>query len=108
MYACTVNIYVEDDIEKTYKKLCKKYKIDCEDGFMAGVVIPGELNNYHYLLSKHYVDHNTIGHELHHLVIKIMKDRGITDEESSAWLSGYLNNIIYKSLEKKKLYPFHG
>lgn len=108
MYECTVTIHLEDDLEPLYIKLCQKLKLPYEAGSMAGAVITAQVDHYHFLLSTQHLNHNTIGHELHHLVINIMKDRGIKEEESSAWLSGYLNDLIYKTLEKHKLYPFNG
>lgn len=108
MYDCTVSIIVNDNIAKTYENLCKKFKLKFEPGEMAGAVVTNDVDHYYFLLSTNHLNHNTIGHELHHLVVNMTKDRGITEEESSAWISGYLNDLIYKTLEKNNLYPFNG
>ena len=106
LYDCKVSIVIDDNLEPVYERLCKKFKLKFEPGNMEGAVVTGDMDHYYLLLSLPHLSHNAIGHELHHLVTNIMKDRGIVEEESSAWLSGYLNDLIYKTLENKKLYPF--
>jgi hypothetical protein len=44
-----------------------------------------------------------IGHEIFHAVNTIQRDREITDEESGAWLIGYVSEFVYKFLKKKKI-----
>jgi len=108
IYNCVISIIVEneDDIENSYKRICKKCNMNFEAGNMEGAVISGDMDKYYLLLNKSHLSHNLIGHELYHLLYHILKDRAITDEESSAWISGYLNNLIYKTLERQQLYPF--
>lgn len=107
MYNCKVNIIIDSNIEKHYERLCKKLKLKYEEGNMEGAVLTGDIDVYYLLLSREHLSHNVIGHELHHLVFNIIKDRGISDEEASAWISGHLNEQVYRLMETKKLYPFN-
>jgi hypothetical protein len=40
--------------------------------------------------------------------VRITGDRGISEEEARAWLSGHLSENLYKFLNKKKLQIKHG
>lgn len=48
------------------------------------------------------MDINIVTHETDHLRHFIMEYKGIDDEEASANLSGYLNEIVFKFLRSKK------
>ena len=107
MYGCKVTIIIDADIEKHYTKLCKKFKLKYEEGSMEGAVVSGDMDLYYFLLSANHLSHNVIAHELYHLVFHIIKDRGILDEEASAWIAGHLSEQVYNLIETKKLYPFN-
>ncbi len=84
-----------------YRK--KKYK-DTEDYTDAeGVVVSGIPGETYIVLSQDKLSHNLIGHELHHLTEKIARECMILEEETKAWISGYVAEHIYKTIIKKKL-----
>lgn len=56
---------------------------------------------YFIVLVEDRLSHNLIAHEVYHLGVKIAGDINISDEESVAWLVGYLTEHIYKILEAK-------
>ena len=49
------------------------------------------------------LSHNLLAHEIFHLTHMITKDIDINDEESQAWLNGYLTEQVYKILNKKNI-----
>jgi hypothetical protein len=70
------------------------------EGCVFEMLSPKGVDYYIVLLEK-ALSHNLISHELYHLTNRITKDIEITDEESGAWLSGFLAEKIYKVLQAK-------
>lgn len=109
IYNCDVIIIVTDVLLKEAHKIYKKYNIpdvleeDCE-----GLVVSCDLSKYIIILNDNFLSHNTIAHEVYHVVVSITKDREIKEEEAAAWLAGHLTGVIYKFLEKKNLKVKHG
>jgi hypothetical protein len=104
IYNCKVNFILTNDILKEIKRISKKhnqnFSIDCE---LEGIVFYFDISEYYIIINDSYLTHNTISHEIYHLVIKVTEPRDITDEEAQAWLCGKLTQDIYKFLEKSKI-----
>jgi hypothetical protein len=104
IYDCKVNFILSLDINKDIKRISTKNKqpftIDYE---VEGIVFYFNLSEYFILINDDYLTHNTLAHEIYHLVIKVTEPRDITDEEAQAWLCGKLTQEIYKFLETNKV-----
>lgn len=109
LYNCVLYIRIVDNVKKEIERLYKKYKIKDEfEDEAEGAVVSPNLEICYLLLGRHYITHNTIAHEVFHVSKRITEDRGITDEESQAWLAGHVTGELYKFLDKKKLIVKHG
>jgi hypothetical protein len=108
-YSCKVVVIVTDYVEKEAKRIIKKHKLQDKwgEGEAEGAVLTADLDLYYFLLSGKFLTHNTIAHEIHHVVCRVTSDRGITDEESRSWLSGHVAEFLYKFLDKKMLIVTH-
>jgi hypothetical protein len=110
-YSCVINFIVTDNIARLVRNIYKKNDIDEEysddDGESEGVVIESDISNYYLLIDKRFITHNTIAHEILHVVIKMTESREIYEEESLAWISGHISGAIYKFLDKKGLKVMH-
>jgi len=103
-YNCNVVIIITDNLMAVVNSLYKRLKHkDVFDSEAEGVLITLDIDNYYIVLDIHYLSHNTIAHELYHSVVKVTEDRDIVDEESQAWLMGYLTDEVYKFVDKNKL-----
>lgn len=102
-YNCAVSFMICDNLRRTvnslYKKLnvVNKFDVDAE-----GVAITADIDNYFVVLDLYYLSHDSIAHELYHIVVRVTEDREINDEEAQAWLMGYLSAEMYKFLYKNK------
>lgn len=105
-YDCTILYVITDDMMKTEKYLIKKYDgdpacgVDASEAEGITITITGKL--YVVMIDWRYLNHNTIAHELYHATRRITEDRDINDEESVAWLAGYLSQEFYKFLGSSK------
>jgi len=63
----------------------------------------GDVFTYYMALSGNFLSHNLIAHETFHLAYKITENSGIQNEEASAWLIGYLTELIYGFLYESKI-----
>ena len=103
-YSCELILIVTDKIKEDTNKILKdansKIKVDYE---IEGIFLFHDIDKYYLLLSTQHLTHNTISHEVYHAVVRITEDRDISDEETQAWLMGYLIGTIYKYLETKKI-----
>lgn len=103
-YECKLVFVVTDDLQKKVRKLYKKHHIEQEEEVEAeAMMISPTMEVYYVIIDAEYLTHNTVAHELFHVVNSILQDRDIHDEETGAWLSGHLSNFIYNSANKKKL-----
>jgi hypothetical protein len=104
IYNCKVNFIITSDIHKEIKRIGKKHKLnftlDCE---VEGIVFYFDISEYYILINNIYLSHNTLAHEIYHLVVKVTENRDITDEEAQAWLCGKITQDIYKHIEKNKI-----
>jgi len=107
-YNCDVVINISDDIiteaKKIYKKLDQQFFFD---GAAEGLVINLNIDKYYLLIDSHYLTHNTIAHEIYHVVVRVTEDRDIVDEESQAWLAGIITEKMYKFITLKNLTVQH-
>lgn len=104
MYNCVANILISTDLSKEVARLYKKNKIKLDFEVIAeGIVFAPDISTYYLIIDTHYLSHNTIAHEVYHLVTRITEDRGIIDEETQAWLAGHLSEIIYDFVKKNNL-----
>ena len=108
-YNCNAHIIITDNISREASKVYKKYNLveKFEDN-MGGMVISLDIDDYYIFLSPKYLTHDTIAHELFHVVMKITEDREVKGEEAQAWLIGHIASETYKFIEKKKLKVSHG
>jgi hypothetical protein len=104
IFNCKVNFILSKDIIKDVQKIFKKNKevftLDCE---LEGIVFYFTISEYFIIINKNYLTHNTLAHEIYHLVVKVTEPRDITDEETQSWLCGELTQDIYKFLETNKV-----
>jgi hypothetical protein len=104
IFNCKVNFILSKDIVKDINKIFKKNKevftLDCE---LEGIVFYFNISEYFIIINENYLTHNTLAHEIYHLVIKITEPRDITDEETQAWLCGKLTEDIYKFFKIERL-----
>lgn len=108
-YSCSVHIVVTDDLKNEVDKIYKKNNLsDRFEDDAEAVMLTINLHNYYLIFDKDYLTHNTIAHEVFHVVIRITDDRDITDDEAQAWLTGYITSVIYEFLDKKNLNIEHG
>ena len=100
-YECTILLVISDNFVKDAKKFEKSYKMDTEEYKDTGEgVTMWDHTRYATVINSKYLTHNTIAHEMFHLTCKISGDRDINDEESRAWICGYVTSEFYKLLDK--------
>jgi len=102
IYECTVRLYITKNINKSANKIYKKN--DCKDILTdnpAAYHLYFEMDAYYLFINTTSISFNTICHELYHLVRSIAEDRGIKEEEATAWIQGYLADEIFKYILKK-------
>jgi len=100
-YNCNVILLITDELKKEVNRIYKKHsQKEIFNDEAEGILITLDIDNYYIVLDTHYLSHNTIAHELYHTVVKVTEDRDIVDEESQAWLMGYLTEETYKYINK--------
>lgn len=102
LYETNVIMFVVKSMEEFEEKVKKKTKsnnISIKDTYGCAFT----WGNSEYVLALHEdsLSHNLIAHEIFHLAIMITNDIDIEDEESQAWLIGYITEQVYKALKKK-------
>jgi len=103
-FSCNLEFVISDKINIDISNVYKKYNVrSLEESTIEGILICGELSKYYLLIDLQYLSHNTIAHEIYHAVVRITEDRDIVDEETQAWLCGFLSDKVYSFLKKKKL-----
>jgi hypothetical protein len=109
LYSCALRFIVTDNMRQEYMAVCKKNNFDSTYTEVEGVFIwGGSGKEYYLLIDLDKLTHNTISHEIYHAASRICEHRDVQDEESRAWLSGYIAEQIYKFLDKKRLNVKHG
>lgn len=110
LYGCVLSVIFTDNPPKEVNAIRKKYKEVSElDKDVEGVfvAIDSTIVEYFLIIDFKYLTHNTIAHESYHAVKRITKDRDIEDEESEAWISGFISGNIYKLLDKRGIKVKH-
>ena len=103
-YGCSVTFIISDNIISDVNKLLKKDNVKHQiDYTIEGIFLYHDIDKYYVVLDKNSISHNTIAHELYHACVRITEDREITDEESQAWVIGYLASNMYKFFDSKKI-----
>lgn len=102
LYECKVVLIVTSTMEELQQHVYKKKKANVDVLDTHGVVFNWGNAEYVIALREESMSHNLLAHELFHLVMAITHDIDIEDEESQAWLVGYLTEQVYKVLNKKK------
>jgi hypothetical protein len=104
IYSCKVQLIVTDDVYTEEKNLYLKNNEEHIDYVPSDGVTLNFANDIYYIIfHDDSISHNLIAHELYHLVSSICDYRSIDEEESRAWLCGYLTQIFYKFLIKKNI-----
>jgi len=100
-YNCNVIFIITEELKKEVNRIYKKHSNkEIFNDEAEGILITLDIDNYYIVLDTQYLSHNTIAHELYHAVVKVTEDRDIVDEESQAWLMGYLTEEVYKFIDK--------
>ena len=103
-YGCSITFIVSDNIISDVNKLLKNDNVKHQiDYTIEGIFLFHDIDKYYVILDKSSISHNTVAHELYHACVRITEDREIADEESQAWLIGYLASNMYKFLDSKKI-----
>jgi hypothetical protein len=107
-FSCDVIYMVSDDIYKVESYLHKKYGGDKpkENDPAEGYTITINSAMYVMVLDYRFMTNNLIGHEIYHVTHRICNDRDIQDEETMAWLNGYLHEEFYKFINTPKFADF--
>lgn len=103
-FGCKLQLMITDVIKKEIIKIYKSYGIT--SGYaeeVEGVLITGTDAVYHLIIDETCLSHNTIAHEIYHAVVRITEDRDVVDEETQAWLCGYISEALYHFIKLKKL-----
>jgi len=104
VYECTVQFIITDMLIDEVNRIYKKYDIhELFTDYAEGCLITSDIDLYIIILEDKYLSHNTIAHELYHLVTRMTQDRDIQDDEQQAWLCGWLTEHLYKFISKKNL-----
>jgi len=102
LYECKVILIVTSTMEELQQYVLKKKKANVDVLDTHGVVFNWGNAEYVVAMKEDSLGHNLIAHEMFHMVMAITHDIAIEDEESQAWLVGYLTEQVYKILNKKK------
>ena len=108
-YNCNLIIIITDKLKEEVNSIYKK--LNCKDTFQGeaeGVLLTLDIDNYYLIYDIQYLSHNTIAHEIYHAVVKVTEDRDIVEEESQAWLCGYLAEEVYKFIQKNNFKVIKG
>jgi frataxin-like iron-binding protein CyaY len=104
-YACSIQFIITDNIKKTEKELIKKHQLpDADDtGEAEGFTLSITNSLYIIVLDIAYLNHNTAAHEMYHATQTIGRHRDIKDEETLAWVAGFIAEEFYKFLGTEKV-----
>ena len=102
VYETELQLMVVDSMSELQNFLMKKGIIVADVTNCEGITL-GYNKTYLVVFVKDFISHNLIAHELFHLATMVTKDIDIEDEESQAWLNGYVTEQVYKILNKKNI-----
>lgn len=105
LYETTIILMIGDSIEVINKVVNDNItKVDLLD--TEGCVFENHLDGsfqYYIVLVRSKLSHNLIAHEVFHLSSSILRTINITDEEATAWLIGYITELLYNFLKRKQI-----
>lgn len=101
VYDVTVVILVLPNMIDLEKIVLKKTKTSIDTDRVEGITFAWGNSEYVVAFEQDKLSHNLINHELFHLTKSITEHIDITDEESQAWLMGFLSENVYRVLKKK-------
>lgn len=102
-FNCKIHFIITNNIKKDILKVYNKYNVQYDDFDVEGIVIRGDLNIYYLIIDVECLSHNTLAHEIYHTTVRITEDRDVVDEETQAWLCGFITESAYKFIKQKKL-----
>lgn len=100
IYNTSVNVFVVEHMDYMQENLERQgHAIDVSgcDGCVFQLSKDDRFQ-YNIVFQKDKLSHNLIAHEIFHLGTNMTKDIEILEDESRAWLIGYLSQEIYKIL----------
>lgn len=106
IYELDIVCLIEQDWENSNRKHKLNLDNDCLSAHAVTTLLPytKQRHEIYLLLKPNYLDYNTLGHELHHLINYICIAKGIQpdaeNDESLAYLSGYLSQQIFEFRDK--------
>lgn len=104
VFSRTLELIVTRDLAKEFRTIAKRHKIEVDmDTNIEGCYIPGRSGMHYVIVHSDCLSYNTISHELYHAAHGILERLCIEDEETKAWLCGYLSANVYGHLAKKKM-----
>lgn len=104
LYDCSIKLIVTGNINQYLKGLYKKHKQTYQnDNNLAGIFDTFDLDKYYIVLNIKHLSINLVSHEIYHLVRRLSRDRNISNEESIAWLMGFISEEVYKFLKTKEI-----
>lgn len=105
LYETTIILMIGDSIELINRFVNDNItKIDILD--TEGCVFENHQDGsfqYYIVLVRSKLGHNLIAHEVFHLSSSILRTINITDEEATAWLIGYITELLYDFLKRKQI-----
>ena len=105
MYDSDLKFIICPDMNKEFTRISRRKK-DLNVSFSGdagGLAFSYDIHEYYILLRDDSVAHSYIAHEVLHIVERVTRDRGIRDEESRAYLCGFITKMIYEYLYKAKI-----
>jgi len=111
LYDCFIKVIITDTISSRVTKIYKTHKCIEKDKTenpgdnCCGCVVDVDMNYYLLYNDNYPITTNTLQHEIYHLVQVIMKQRGIEskDDESGAWLMGFISQEVIDFLKIKNI-----
>jgi len=100
-----IYFYIVSDIKKKIKTLLKKRNEQMHDydGDAAAVTFCLKNADYFIIIKDKYITNYYISHEILHVTEHILNDSSIKDEETKAYIVGYITEKIYNFLISKNI-----
>lgn len=112
MYESDLKFIICPNMQQEFDRIAKKkagssFNVSFS-GDAGGLAFSADIHEYYIILRDDAIAHSFIAHEILHIVERITRDRGIRDEESRAYLCGYITKLVYQYLAKKKVKIYNG
>lgn len=107
LFNCQLVFMITSDCGTTYRDMLQKYKCESDPQWKefsgcCGMYFKACKINF-ILIDEQKVNFNTICHEIYHAAVGITAWRHITDEETTAWVVGYISGQIFKFINSKSI-----